>query len=174
MSAQPLKRLLADRILLFDGAMGTRIQALRLDEADFRGSRFAEHPKPLKGCNDILCLTQPQAIEKIHEEYLEAGADVVETNTFNANAISMLDYGLEDLAYEINRSAAVAARTAVDGFNAGDGGSRLVAGSMGPTNRTASMSPDVNDPGFRAVTFDQLAAAYYDQARGLVDGGVDL
>ena len=174
MSAQPLEGLLADRILLFDGAMGTRIQDLRLDEADFRGSRFAEHPKPLKGCNDVLCLTQSQAIEKIHEEYLEAGADIVETNTFNANAISMLDYGLEDLAYDINRAAGVAARKAVDRFNAGDGGSRLVAGSMGPTNRTASMSPDVNDPGFRAVTFDQLVAAYYDQARGLVDGGVDL
>ena len=174
MSAQPLEGLLADRILLFDGAMGTRIQALRLDEADFRGSRFAEHPKPLKGCNDVLCLTQPQAIEKIHEEYLEAGADIVETNTFNANAISMLDYGLEDLAYDINRAAGVAARNAVDRFNARDGGSRLVAGSLGPTNRTASMSPDVNDPGFRAVTFEQLVAAYYDQARGLVDGGVDL
>ncbi len=174
MSAQRLEGLLADRILLFDGAMGTRIQDLRLGEADFRGSRFSEHPKPLKGCNDILCLTQPQAIEKIHEEYLEAGADIVETNTFNANAISMLDYGLEDLAYEINRAAAAAARAAVDRFNAGDGGSRLVAGSMGPTNRTASMSPDVNDPGFRAVNFDQLVAAYYDQARGLVDGGVDL
>ena len=174
MSTQPLKSLLADRIVLFDGAMGTRIQALGLGEADFRGSRFAEHPKPLKGCNDILCLTQPRAIEKIHQEYLEAGADIVETNTFNANAISLLDYALEDLAYDINRAAGAAARNAVDRFNAGDGGSRLVAGSLGPTNRTASMSPDVNDPGFRAVTFEELVAAYYDQARGLVDGGVDL
>ncbi len=174
MSAQPLGDLLTDRILLFDGAMGTRIQALGLGEAEFRGARFAEHAKPLKGCNDILCLTQPQAIEKIHEEYLEAGADIVETNTFNANAISLLDYGIEDLAYEINAAAAAAARTAVDRSNARDDGSRLVAGSLGPTNRTASMSPDVNDPGFRAVSFDQLAAAYYDQARGLVDGGVDL
>ena len=159
---------------MFDGAMGTRIQALGLGEAEFRGARFGEHPKPLKGCNDILCLTQPRAIGKIHEEYLEAGADIVETNTFNANAISLLDYGIEDLAYEINAAAGAAARQAVDRFNARDDGSRLVAGSLGPTNRTASMSPDVNDPGFRAVTFDDLAAAYYDQARGLVDGGVDL
>ena len=170
----PLKSLLSDKILLLDGAMGTRIQALGLSEAEFRGTHFAEHPKLLKGCNDILCLSQPKAIEKIHEEYLEAGADIVETNTFNANAISLLDYGLETLAYEINRAAGVAARRAVDRFNAGDGGSRLVAGSLGPTNRTASMSPDVNDPGFRGVTFDQLVGAYYDQARGLVDAGVDL
>ena len=174
MSGQSLKRLMAERILLLDGAMGTRIQALALGEADFRGSRFGEHPKPLKGCNDVLCLTQPEAIEKIHEEYLEAGADIVETNTFNANAVSLLDYGLEPLAYEINRAAGEAARKAVDRFNAGDGGSRLVAGALGPTNRTASMSPDVNDPGFRAVTFDDLVAAYYDQARGLLDAGVDL
>ena len=174
MSAKTLEDLLADRILLFDGAMGTRIQALALGEAEFRASRFAEHPKPLKGCNDVLCLTQPRAIEKIHEEYLAAGADIVETNTFNANAISLLDYGLEDLAYDINRAAAAAARLAVDRANARDDGSRLVAGSLGPTNRTASMSPDVNDPGFRAVNFDELVAAYYEQARGLVDGGVDL
>ena len=174
MSARPLQDLLTDRILLFDGAMGTRIQALGLGEAEFRGARFGDHPRPLKGCNDILCLTQPQAIEKIHEEYLEAGADIVETNTFNANAISLLDYGIEDLAYEINAAAGAAARQAVDRSNARDDGFRLVAGSLGPTNRTASMSPDVNDPGFRAVTFDELAVAYYDQARGLVDGGVDL
>ncbi len=174
MSGKTLEDLLTDRILLFDGAMGTQIQALGLGEADFRGSRFAEHPKPLKGCNDILCLTQAPAIENIHEEYLEAGADIVETNTFNANAISLLDYGIEDLSYDINRAGAAAARKAVDRFNARDGGARLVAGSLGPTNRTASMSPDVNDPGFRAVTFDDLVAAYYDQARGLLDGGVDL
>ena len=174
MPARPLQDFLKDRILLFDGAMGTRIQALGLGEAEFRGARFGEHPKPLKGCNDILCVTQPHAIEKIHQEYLEAGADIVETNTFNANAVSLLDYGLQDLAYEINAAGAAAARTAVDRSNARDDGSRLVAGSLGPTNRTASMSPDVNDPGFRAVTFDELAAAYYDQARGLVDGGADL
>ena len=174
MPARPLEDLLRDRILLFDGAMGTQIQALGLGEADFRGSRFAEHPKPLKGCNDVLCLTQPRAIENIHEEYLEAGADIVETNTFNANAISLADYGIEDLSHDINRAGAAAARKAVDRFNARDGGARLVAGSLGPTNRTASMSPDVNDPGFRAVTFDDLVTAYYDQARGLLDGGVDL
>ncbi len=174
MPPKTLEDLLAHRILLFDGAMGTRIQALGLGEADFRGSRFAAHPKPLKGCNDVLCLTQPGAIEAIHEEYLEAGADIVETNTFNANAISLLDYGLEDLAYDINRAAGAAARKAVDRFNAAHGASRLVAGSLGPTNRTASMSPEVHDPGFRAVDFDQLVAAYDHQARGLVDGGVDL
>ena len=174
MPARPLEELLGNRILLFDGAMGTQIQALGLGEADFRGSRLAEHPKPLKGCNDVLCLTQPRAIENIHEEYLEAGADIVETNTFNANAVSLADYGIEDLACDINRAGAAAARKAVDRFNARDGGARLVAGSLGPTNRTASMSPDVNDPGFRAVTFDDLVAAYYDQARGLLDGGVDL
>ena len=172
--AQRLEARLAERILLLDGAMGTRIQSLGLEEEDFRGSRFVRHPKPLKGCNDVLCVTQPRAIQRIHEEYLEAGADIVETNTFNANAVSLLDYGLEDHAYDINAAAGVLARNAVDRCNARDRGSRLVAGSLGPTNRTASLSPDVNDPGFRAVSFDQLAEAYYDQARGLVDGGVDL
>ena len=172
--AQRLEAQLAERILLLDGAVGTRIQALGLEEVDFRGSRFVHHPKPLKGCNDVLCLTQPGAIQRIHEEYLEAGADIVETNTFNANAVSLLDYGLEDHAYDINVAAGALARNAVDRCNAGDRGSRLVAGSLGPTNRTASLSPDVNDPGFRAVTFDRLAEAYYEQARGLVDGGVDL
>ena len=172
--AQRLEAQLAERILLLDGAMGTRIQALGLEEGDFRGSRFVRHPKPLKGCNDVLCVTQPGAIQRIHEEYLEAGADIVETNTFNANAVSLLDYGLEDHAYDINVAAGALARNAVDRCNAGDRGSRLVAGSLGPTNRTASLSPDVNDPGFRAVTFDRLAEAYYEQARGLVDGGVDL
>ena len=172
--AQRLEAQLAERILLLDGAVGTMIQALGLEEGDFRGSRFVRHPKPLKGCNDVLCLTQPGAIQRIHEEYLEAGADIVETNTFNANAVSLLDYGLEDHAYDINVAAGALARNAVDRCNAGDRGSRLVAGSLGPTNRTASLSPDVNDPGFRAVTFDQLAEAYYEQARGLVDGGVDL
>ena len=172
--AQRLEAQLAERILLLDGAVGTRIQALGLEEGDFRGSRFVRHPKPLKGCNDVLCVTQPGAIQRIHEEYLEAGADIVETNTFNANAVSLLDYGLEDHAYDINVAAGALARNAVDRCNAGDRGSRLVAGSLGPTNRTASLSPDVNDPGFRAVTFDRLAEAYYEQARGLVDGGVDL
>ena len=172
--AQRLEARLAERILLLDGAMGTRIQSLGLEEEDFRGSRFVRHPKPLKGCNDVLCVTQPRAIQRIHEEYLEAGADIVETNTFNANAVSLLDYGLEDHAYDINAAAGALARNAVDRCNARDRGSRLVAGSLGPTNRTASLSPDVNDPGFRAVSFDQLAEAYYDQARGLVDGGVDL
>ena len=173
-SAQRLEAQLAERVLLLDGAMGTRIQTLGLEEGDFRGARFVRHPKPLKGCNDVLSVTQPAAIQRIHEEYLEAGADIVETNTFNANAVSLLDYGLEDHAYDINVAAAAAARKAVDRRNAGDGGSRLVAGALGPTNRTASLSPDVNDPAFRAVDFDGLAEAYYDQARGLVDGGVDL
>jgi len=171
---QRLDALLKERILLFDGAMGTRIQSLELAEKDFRGARFADHKRPLKGCNDLLCMTQPAAIEAVHEEYLQAGADIIETNTFNANAISLLDYGLAGLAYELNVAAARLARRAVDRGNRKDGGFRLVAGALGPTNRTASLSPDVNDPAFRAVKFDELVQAYYDQARGLMDGGVDV
>jgi 5-methyltetrahydrofolate--homocysteine methyltransferase len=170
-----LQSLLQQRILIIDGAMGTMIQALGCTEEDFRGSRFASHDRPLKGCNDLLALTQPEAIKKIHLQYLDAGADIIETNTFNSNAISLADYRLEEAAYEINLAGARVARQAVDEFT-GTTSARLgfIAGSIGPTNRTASLSPDVNNPGYRAVTFDQLVAAYYDQARGLVDGGVDL
>jgi len=158
-----------------DGAMGTMIQALKCDEKDFRGARFADHHRPLKGCNDLLSMTQPEAVAEIHEKYLEAGADIIETNTFNANAISLSDYGLEEAAYGINVAAAELARRAVERIHRKTPERpRFVAGSMGPTNRTASLSPDVSNPAYRAVTFDRLVQAYYDQARGLVDGGVDL
>ncbi len=170
-----LRQLFSERIVLIDGAMGTMIQALKCDEKDFRGARFANHGRPLKGCNDLLSVTQPGAIEKIHREYLEAGADIVETNTFNANAVSLADYGLEGEAYAVNLAAASVARRAVERMNQKTPDKpRFVAGSIGPTNRTASLSPDVNNPGYRAVTFDQLVAAYYDQVRGLIDGRVDI
>ncbi|MEK7229058.1 MAG: homocysteine S-methyltransferase family protein, partial [Candidatus Binatota bacterium] len=166
---------LSERILVLDGAMGTMIQALKCDEKDFRGERFANHGRPLKGCNDLLSMTQPDAVEKIHRDYLEAGVDIIETNTFNANAVSLSDYGLEAEAYALNVAAARVARQAVDRIaRRRPDKPRFVAGSIGPTNRTASLSPDVNDPAFRAVTFDQLVQAYYDQIRGLVDGGVDF
>jgi 5-methyltetrahydrofolate--homocysteine methyltransferase len=170
-----LRRFLSERILLLDGAMGTMIQALKCDEKDFRSERFGDHPRPLKGCNDLLSLTRPDAIEKIHWDYLEAGADIIETNTFNANAISLSDYGLEKEVYAINVAAAQLARRAVERMDRRTPERpRFVAGAIGPTNRTASLSPDVNNPAYRAVTFDQLVQAYYDQVRGLVDGGVDL
>ncbi|MEK7209891.1 MAG: methionine synthase, partial [Candidatus Binatota bacterium] len=169
------RQLLSERILLFDGAMGTMIQSLKCDEKDFRGERFTNHGRPLKGCNDLLSLTRPDAIGKIHQGYLEAGADIIETNTFNANAISLSDYGLEAEAYAINVAAAEIARRVADRMNQKSTDKpRFVAGSIGPTNRTASLSPDVNNPAYRGVTFDQLVQAYYDQIRGLVDGGVDL
>ncbi|MGH7831303.1 MAG: homocysteine S-methyltransferase family protein, partial [Candidatus Binatia bacterium] len=172
---QQLHKLLSERVLILDGAMGTMIQRLKLDEQDFRGPRFAEHPRPLKGCNDLLVLTQPDAIEKIHLGYLEAGADIIETNTFNATAVSLADYGLEAEAYAINVSAARVARHAVErSRQKTPARPRFVAGSIGPTSRTASLSPDVNNPAYRGIAFDQLVQAYYDQVRGLVDGGVDL
>ncbi|MCH6545023.1 MAG: methionine synthase, partial [Deltaproteobacteria bacterium] len=174
-SVKQIQDLISERILLFDGATGTMIQALNLDEKDFRGKRFANHSRPLKGCNDLLSITQPGAIEKIHRQYLEAGSDIIETNTFNSNAISLADYGLEGEAYNINVTAAKVARRAVEDANRkSPDRPRFVAGAMGPTNRTASLSPDVNNPAFRAVTFDELVQAYSDQARGLLDGGVDL
>ncbi len=159
--------------MVLDGAMGTAIQRDRPDEAGYRGERFADHPSDLIGNNDLLTITQPQIIRTIHEEYLAAGADIIETNTFNANAVSLADYGLEDLAYELNLQAARLARQAADAV-ATDDRPRWVAGALGPTTRTASISPDVNDPGARNVSFDQLAEAYLVAARGLVDGGADL
>jgi 5-methyltetrahydrofolate--homocysteine methyltransferase len=175
MSAETLDQLLKRRIVILDGAMGTMIQAYKLDESGFRGRQFAKHPRDLKGCNDLLCITQPQVVEAIHTEYLQAGADIIETNTFNSTSISMADYQLEDVVYDLNVAGARAARKAVDGIVAKDPTRpRFVAGAMGPTNRTASMSPDVNNPGFRAVTFDELVATYTEQVRGLLDGGVDL
>ncbi|NYE38004.1 5-methyltetrahydrofolate--homocysteine methyltransferase [Nocardioides cavernae] len=168
-----LSAILAERIMVLDGAMGTAIQRDRPDEAGYRGERFADHPSDLVGNNDLLTLTQPEIIRTIHEEYLAAGADVIETNTFNANAVSLADYGLEHLAYELNHASARLARRAADAV-ATDDWPRWVAGALGPTTRTASISPDVNDPGARNVSFDELAEAYLVAARGLVDGGADL
>src|ERR687898_278833 len=169
------RSLLKQRILILDCAMGTMIQGYRLGEEDYRGERFAVHHHDLKGNNDLLCITQPDVIRSIHEAVLEVGADIVETNTFNANAISQADYGTEDVAYEINYEAARLAREAADGFTERTPEKpRFVAGAIGPTNRTASLSPDVNNPGFRNVTFDDLREAYREAARGLVDGGADF
>ena len=174
-SEDSLRALLAERIVVIDGAMGTMLQAERLGERDFRGDRFRDHPKDLKGNSDLLSLTRPDVIEKIHREYLLAGADIVETNTFTATSISQADYGLEALAYEMNVAGARAARRAVDAVMTETPGRQAwVAGSLGPTTRSASMSRDVNDPGARAVTFDELEAAYHEQGRGLLDGGADL
>lgn len=174
-STDRLQELIQQRIVILDGAMGTMIQRHKLEEADFRGTRFANHPCDVKGNNDLLALTQPDLIASIHQEYLEAGADIIETNTFNSNSISMADYKMEPLAYELNVAGATAARKAVEAVMAQDPSRpKFVAGALGPTNRTACMSPDVNDPAFRAVTFEQLREAYYEQVRGLIDGGVDL
>jgi 5-methyltetrahydrofolate--homocysteine methyltransferase len=163
------------KIIILDGAMGTMIQRYKLEEADFRGERFANHPSDLKGNNDLLCLTRPDIIEEIHFQYLQAGADIIETNTFNAQRISLADYHMEDLAYELNLAAAACARKAVERFQKENPTAtpRFVAGAVGPTNRTASLSPDVNDPGYRAITYDQLVSAYSEQINGLLDGGVD-
>jgi 5-methyltetrahydrofolate--homocysteine methyltransferase len=170
-----LQRLLRERILIFDGAMGTMIQGYGLDEAAFRGSRFRDHPQDLQGCNDLLSLTRPEVIEEIHSAYLQAGADIIETNTFTAQAISLADYGLQEHAFAMNKAAAEVARRAADRMTRQTPRQpRFVAGSIGPTNKTASLSPDVDDPAFRAVTFDELQEAYYQQVRGLVEGGVDL
>ena len=164
---------LRQRIMVIDGAMGTAIQRDRPDEAGYRGDRFTEWPTALQGNNDLLNLTQPQIIEGIHREYLEVGADIIETNTFNANKVSMADYGMEDLSYELNYAGAALARKAADEFSTPEK-PRYVAGTLGPTTRTASISPDVNDPGARNVTYDQLVAAYLEAANGLVDGGSDI
>jgi 5-methyltetrahydrofolate--homocysteine methyltransferase len=169
-----LKRLAAERILVMDGAMGTMIQDLKLTEADFRGERFRDSARDLKGNNDLLILTQPDAIRAIHLDYFLAGADICETNTFSSTSIAQADYGLEALAYELNHQGAKLVREAADAAQAKDGRPRFVAGAIGPTNRTASISPDVNNPGYRAVTFDELRLAYLEEALGLVDGGADI
>ncbi len=170
-----LRQILANRIAILDGAMGTMIQALRLDEATFRGARFAGHSHDLKGCNDVLCMTQPDLITDLHLQYLEAGADIVETNTFNSTSISMADYRLAPFVYELNCAGAKAARKAVDLAIAKDPSRpRFVAGAIGPTNRTCSISTDVQSAATRGVTYDELVEAYYEQARGLLDGGADL
>ena len=168
------RRQLGERVLVLDGAMGTVIQSYKLGEADYRGERFKDSPRDLKGNNDLLVLTRPEVIGEIHRRYLEAGADIIETNTFNSNATSQADYGLESLVRELNLTAAQIARRAADDVAARTGRARFVAGALGPTNRTASLSPHVNDPGFRNVTFDELAATYVEATRALVEGGVDL
>ncbi|MBK5217261.1 MAG: homocysteine S-methyltransferase family protein, partial [Propionibacteriales bacterium] len=170
-----LSAVLSERILILDGAMGTMIQQHRPSESDYRGERFKDWPSDVQGNNDLLSLTQPDMIRAIHREYLAAGADVIETNTFNAQAISLADYGMEEVAYELNVESARLARLECDAMTEQTPDRpRFVAGAMGPTNRTASISPDVNDAGKRNISFDQLVAAYLEQARGLVDGGADL
>jgi 5-methyltetrahydrofolate--homocysteine methyltransferase len=168
-----LPELLGQRIMILDGAMGTMIQRYKLSEADYRGTRFAGHTKDVKGNNELLQLTRPEVITEIHEQYLEAGADIIETNTFGATTVAQDDYGLGPLAREMNVAAAQLARAACDKFSSADK-PRFVAGALGPTPKTASISPDVNDPAARNVTFDELKAAYYEQASGLLEGGCDL
>jgi 5-methyltetrahydrofolate--homocysteine methyltransferase len=165
-----IREALEQRILVIDGAMGTMIQQHKLQEADYRGEQFKNWHIDVKGNNDLLCLTQPHIIIDIHKQYLAAGADIIETNTFNSQAISLADYAMESLAYELNVAAAKCARQAVTA----SGKTAWVAGAIGPMSKTLSLSPDVNNPGYRAVTFDEVAAAYYEQVKGLVDGGVDL
>lgn len=172
---QQLRDILNKRILVIDGAMGTMIQRYKLTEADYRGERFKDYPSDLKGNNDLLVLTQPQIVKEIHREYLDAGADILETNTFNAQAISLADYDMQSLSYEMNVAAARLAREAADEYmQQHPGTQKFVAGAIGPMNKTLSLSPDVNDPGYRAVTFDEIADAYTEQISGLVDGGVDI
>lgn len=173
---------LKERILIIDGAMGTMIQRHKLKEEDYRGDRFKDWPSDVKGNNDLLNITQPDIIIGIHKQYLEAGADIIETNTFSSTTIAMADYGMQSLAYELNVAAAKCARKAINQFYKeyhpspeGEGpGVRWVAGAIGPLNKTLSLSPDVNNPGYRAVTFDEVVEAYYEQVKGLVDGGVDI
>ena len=177
MSAENTKQCLdaacKGRILIIDGAMGTMIQRYKLGEEDYRGQEFANWNQDVKGNNDLLSLTKPEVIKEIHEAYLEVGADIIGTNTFNATTISMADYGMEAQAYDINVAAAKIAKAAADAYSSPDK-PRFVAGAIGPTNRTASISPDVNNPGFRNVTFDELVEAYKSQTKGLIEGGVDI
>ncbi len=170
-----IEEILKERILVLDGAMGTMLQRYKFQEEDFRGERFKDWEHPLQGNNDLLSLTQPEAIAEVHRKYFAAGADIAETNTFSGTTIAMADYFMEDLVYELNYESARIARKVADEFTAKEPHKpRFVAGSIGPTNKTASMSPDVNDPGFRAVSFDELRIAYKQQAEALIDGGSDL
>ncbi|MGZ8553169.1 MAG: homocysteine S-methyltransferase family protein [Chitinophagaceae bacterium] len=171
-----IRKELEKRILIIDGAMGTMIQRHKLTEADYRGERFKAWPSDLKGNNDLLSITQPGIIVGIHKEYLEAGADIIETNTFSSTAIAQADYNMQSLAYELNVAAAKCARQAITEFNTTQNvaSPKYVAGAIGPLNKTLSLSPDVNNPGYRAVTFDEVVDAYYEQVKGLVDGGVDI
>ncbi|WP_188369645.1 homocysteine S-methyltransferase family protein [Muriicola marianensis] len=175
MSKTRIQDIIQERILVLDGAMGTMLQRYKFTENDFRGDRFQNWPHPLQGNNDILSLTQPEAIREIHSAYFKAGADIVETNTFSATSVAMADYHLEKYVYEINLQSARIARAVADEFTAREPEKpRFVAGSIGPTNKTASMSPDVNDPGYRAISFETLRKAYHEQASALVEGGVDI
>jgi len=171
-----IKEALQERILVIDGAMGTMIQRHKLTEEDYRGIRFANWHSDVKGNNDLLCITQPAIVTGIHLEYLEAGADIIETNTFSSTSIAMADYDMQELAYELNVAAAKCVRDAVEQYKATHPNSteKYIAGSIGPLNKTLSLSPDVNNPGYRAVTFDEVVIAYTEQIRGLVDGGVDI
>jgi len=170
-----IQDVLKERILVLDGAMGTMIQRHTLEEADFRGERFKNHHSPLKGNNDLLSITRPDIIKEIHRQYLQAGADILETNTFSSTTIAQADYHLESLAYELNFESARIAKEVANEFTKRDQNKpRYVAGALGPTNKTASLSPDVNNPGYRAVTFDDLRIAYKEQAKGLIEGGADL
>ncbi len=170
-----LYQLIQERILVLDGAMGTMLQAYNYSEEDFRGERFKDYAKPVKGNNDLLSLTQPNTITKVHRQFLEAGADIIETNTFSGTRIAMADYGLEDLVPELNYESACIARKIADEFTQKEPNKpRFVAGSIGPTNKTASLSPDVNRPGFRAISFDELRVAYKEQVEALLEGGVDI
>lgn len=170
-----IEEILKERILVLDGAMGTMLQAYSFSEDDFRGETFKDHPCPVQGNNDMLSITQPEAIKAVHQKYFDAGADIVETNTFSSTSIGMADYQMEDWVYELNFQSAKIAREVADATTAKNPAKpRFVAGSIGPTNRTASMSPDVNDPGYRAVTFDQLVEAYAEQTQALVAGGADV
>jgi 5-methyltetrahydrofolate--homocysteine methyltransferase len=170
-----LEALLSEKIMVLDGAMGTMLQAYNFDEQNFRGTQFKNHHIPLVGNNDLLSITQPDAIYEVHAKYLEAGADIIETNTFSGTTIAMADYALEDYVTELNVASAQIARKAADDYAAKNPSKpRFVAGSIGPTNKTASMSPDVSDPGYRAITFDELKVAYKQQASGLIEGGVDM
>ena len=170
-----IKDIIKKKILVLDGAMGTMLQQYNFTEEDFRGERFKDYSSPLKGNNDLLSITQPEAIKEVHRKYFNSGADIIETNTFSGTTIAMADYNMEDLVYELNYESAKIAKEVADEFNKKEPNKpRFVAGSIGPTNRTASMSPDVNDPGFRAVTFEDLRIAYKQQVEALIDGGVDL
>jgi 5-methyltetrahydrofolate--homocysteine methyltransferase len=169
-----LLKIAKEKILILDGAMGTMIQRYQLSEEDFRTPSLANHPKPLKGNNDLLSLSRPDVIRAIHAAYLEVGADIIETNTFSGTSIAQEDYALSDLAYAINFESAKIAKEVAMEFTQKTGIERFVAGALGPTNKTASLSPDVNDPGYRAITFDQLVSAYKEQIHGLLDGGVDI
>ena len=169
-----LSDILSERIVILDGAMGTMIQQHKLEESDYRGERFADWESDLKGNNDLLGITQPEIIKSIHRKYFEAGADIIETNTFNSTSIALADYGMESLAYELSLTNAKLAKSAAEAVMINSDRKCFVAGALGPTNRTASISPDVNNPAFRAVTYDQLVESYYEQAKGLVDGGADV